>query len=349
MQFSTRYRDDCRRQFKAEIDNFQGALFAIPDWTRRVLSSTVMSNGAASLDVSGVPSWMVPGISLLFRHNGRNEMYTLDSVADPVLTMLETNTGADWPIGTRIYLGLPARLPKQISGEERLRNGWRSEIEFQVEPGRDEFVEAAPAALTFQGHEVWLKQPTRVQTPVYREQSGIEQTDYGVGRTETFERVTYHTSTLECVFSGCDVDSSLAIEEMFIRQRGRRGEFYMPTWTQDIVPASTIAAGAAAIGVSGDWIQRYEASTTHKAIFIHFADGSHEFNSVTNITPAGSDSTLTLASPTANEIDPATIRRISWMPLRRFATDILTGEWVLKRRHARFTTAIQTLEDLAAE
>ena len=102
----------------------------------------------------------------------------------------------------------------------------------------------------------------------------------------------------------------------------------MPTWENDLVPDAVAGSGTTSLVVKGDdAANAYGGSTVFKALAVHFNDNTFEYNTVTNVTPGAGVSTLTVGTAWSQNIDPTLIRRISWMPACRFASDILTTEW----------------------
>lgn len=337
---------DCARALTREMHKYQASLYALPDWTRKTLGVTALANGAADIDVAAVEGWAAVGETVILASGGRFERYTINAVAAPTLTFAETNTGAGWPVGTRAYAALPARLRAEAAATRPIRDVLRLDVEFDVAPGGEFYIEPAAAPVTFNGREVLAKPPHRIEAIDHTFITGIEEVDFGFGASARFKPVAYPADRYALTYTSCDAAGAAKLEDVFIRARGRRGEFYMPTFENDLVPDAVAAMGTTSLAVIGDDVADvYGGSSVFKAVAVHFSDNTFEFNTVTNVTPGAGVSTLTVGAAWSRDIDPALIRRISWMPVCRFAADQLTTEWPIDGI-GRLRLAVRTLEDL---
>ena len=337
---------DCYRAFNREMHKYQSALYALPDWTRKTLSTTAFTSGTDQVDVADIAGWAAIGETVILANAGRFERYTIIAAAAPTLTFAETNTGTDWPIGTRVYAALPARLRAEAAAIRPVRDVLTLDVGFDVVPTDEFYIEPGAPPLTFNGREVLAKPPHRIEAIDHSFVAGIEEVDFGFGPTARFKPIDYPVERCGLTYTSCNAAKAGELEDIFIRARGRQGEFYMPTWENDLVPTAPAGTGTSSLIVAGDDVADvYGGSTVFKAVAVHFKDNTFEFNTVVNVTPGAGVSTLTVGSPWSRTIDPALIRRISWMPLCRFASDQLTTEWPIDGV-GRMRIAVQTLEDL---
>ena len=337
---------DCYRAFTREMSKYQSALYALPDWTRKTLATTVLAGAGNSLDVASAENWLVAGETVIIASQGRFERYTIDTFVDPTLTFIESNAGSDFPIGSRLYAAVPARLSASEKAKRPIRDVLTHNLTFNIAPTDELYIEPGVAPVIFNGREVLAKAPHRIAPIDHTFITGIEEVDYGFGAKARFKPVDFPSEIYSLTYTSCNVAKATELEDIFVRARGRRGEFYMPTWENDLIPNSTAAMGTTTLPIIGDDVADvYGGSSVFKAIAVHFTDNTFEFNTVTNVTPGAGVSTLTVGTAWSRDIDAALIRRISWMPVCRFATDQLTTEWPIDRV-GRMRMAVQTLEDL---
>ena len=346
LRFGIIAADYCYRRFNRELHRTPASLFALPDWTRKTLTTTVFTGGTSAVDAAAVEGWAAVGETVILAHAGRFERYTIAAVGTLTLTFVETNPGADWPVGTRIYAALPARLRAEVEATRPIRDVMSLEVTLDVVPTEEFYIAPPVAPVTFNGREVFPQPPHRIAPIDHTFITGIEEVDVGFGATARFQPVSYPAQRYQLTYTGCDAAKTAELEDVFGRARGRQGEFYMPTWEHDLKPTATASAGTTSLVVEGDdAASAYGGSSVFRAVAVHFHDNSFEFNTVSNVTPGSGVSTLTLGSTWSRDIDPLLIRRISWMPVCRFASDQLVTEWPIDGV-GRLRMSIQTLEDL---
>ena len=149
-------------------------------------------------------------------------------------------------------------------------------------------------------------------------------------------------------YTACDFDHAEAIRMFFDRMKGQRGEFYMPTWKHDLVPLTALTSAGTTVTVENNLEEAYDDNTGWKALAILKTDGSWIFRTVTDVLDAGDNATLTVSAAWGADVAVAEIEMISWMPVWRFATDILTMSWP-RDSVANITMAFQIIENLAVE
>lgn len=346
LSFSTKGSRDCFRQIMRELHGHQPKTYALPDWTRRVVSTSTMLAGGDRIDVASVEEWMIVDETVILSATGRVEVRTIDSILGSTLVFDEVNGPDAWPVGTRVYAGLQGHWQARQAGERPLRNVIRISAEFDVDPVSEPYIEPPAAAVQFNGRDVFNLGPARISPPRHDVLSGLEAVDYGVSTVAHYQNVTYPTEIYELSYVGCDPATVKRLEDFFVRARGQVGEFYMPSWENDLVPAVTAGAGTNTLDVVGeDVAASYLNSTVFKCLAVRFKDNTQEYNIVTGLAAGAGISTLTLQNNWARAIDASQIRGISWMPVCRFASDTLVTEWTIKQV-ARMRMAIRTLEDL---
>jgi hypothetical protein len=109
-------------------------------------------------------------------------------------------------------------------------------------------------------------------------------------------------------------------------------------------------AGTNSIRIYGtQFSEDYADSTVHKAVAVTMNDGTIIYNAVEDIytvdDPDGQDSVIQVADDWPVDLDPATVKTISWLLVWRHATDTLTIEW-LTNTVGQCQLTMKSLEDL---
>src|SRR5690606_3636520 len=118
--------------------------------------------------------------------------------------------------------------------------------------------------VTFNGREVFLKKPNWRERISDNFLAGREAVDYGRGRIASFKMLDFVERTRRAIYLGRDRAELNAIYQFFLRRWGQQGEFYAPTWMEDIVPKTALASGQATMRVAGtDFHAAYADDTIH--------------------------------------------------------------------------------------
>lgn len=341
ISFQSRGKASAFRDLRRDLIAHQRGPWAVGNPTTRVFSTSGMANGANQITLASVPSWAAVGEKVVLRDDARFGLYTIDSIASLTLTFDEINTGVDWPVGTKVMEALPARLADTISMQSVSPDVGFASIDFDVTPGEAFYAEPGAAPDTFNGREAWLTKPREIVPVEAQHQSALEALDYGIGAVAYFEPVTYPTLLQRLNYSPSPGNYSL-FEDLFIRCRGRRTAFYMPTWRTDFAQVGSEASGSSSLTVEGDFTD-LDGDSVFTAIAVEFLDDTFVLRTVSSIAANGSDSDFTLGATWGRAVDATTVRRIMWCPQWRFASDTLTTVWRAEI-YPRVTFNLQTVE-----
>ncbi len=306
-----------------------------------------MGAGGISLDVTAIDvTYMAAGETVILAEGGRYERRTIDSISASTLTFTEANGATPWPVGTRVYAALPAYLADTVDVVKPAADTLSAELRFDIDPGKDYFVPPAPAPVTFNGYEVFDRFPLRAEPVTSSHRSNLEMTDMDYGPVATRRPRDFPVEVMSMTVPACDAAKARLVEDVFERAEGRLGEFYMPTWENDLRIVSTAAAGQPDIVVDGEEVAAvFSGHPVYRSVAVRFTDNTWEYNTAQSFAAAGGNTTITMQANWSRTIDPANVRRISWMPLWRFETDELTTEWNLLGNHAYLNPTLRTLKD----
>ena len=102
----------------------------------------------------------------------------------------------------------------------------------------------------------------------------------------------------------------------------------------DLLLAATSSSGGSTLTVNaGDWTSLLAADAggyddAQEAICIRMRDGSRLYRLVTGVSGSGANRVVTCDGTWPSALSDTTVSGISWMPLVRFASDILELSWL---------------------
>lgn len=351
IEYLTGVTGDCLRAFDRSMVTAQRTQLAIPDRVRFTTLAGALASGNSSVAVASVPSWLVEDVSVVLVSGSAHELATVASVVGTTVTF-DDAVVKNWSAGARLHPALVGYLATSISAPLISPRGVvEVQVSFEADPGTEAAEDEGSAAATLGGREVFLTRPNRwVPIDLDRVQEGRGDVDYGFGRVKRFFPVAFSTRLFEASWTGCDFEKSDALRAFFDRMKGRRGEFYMPTFQADLVPTAGIAAAGTTLLVDGDGLEAaYDGSTTYAAIALKTTAGAwitRTVSSVTDITGGGAS--ITVGAAWGSTVALGNIAMVCWLPVWRFASDILTMSWP-RETVAEVRMAMQMLETEAVE
>lgn len=305
---------------------------ATEDWwvmdpTTGVGVSAGVPSGGDTITPLVVMPWMTVGRKVVLSAGSRIELFTIDGVG-ATLSFEETFTSA-WPSWTKINLARRGWLTPSSSMVLPLNNTAEMTVNIEVMPGSDpvEIPEAATAI--FNGREVFLKKPNWQETPQDTLEAFREIVDYGKGRIGSFSMADFLPVTRRFTYHGKSRTELESIRQFFLRATGQQGEFYMPTWTEDLSLSASLQAGSREMRVKGAGIYAaYHNDRIRQAIAVHKIDGSWLFQTVAGMRVEGNDTVITSSDPWSEDLTIGGVRSVCWMPVWRLMSDTLSVEWL---------------------
>lgn len=336
---------DRMRALRRTLAN-RGGSFEFPDEVRRarVVSATTTS---ATFDAAP-PDWLATGRRVVFedRATREREVRVVDSVSG-VTVAFTAPSARTWAAGTRVMPALTGTLAPTVRTSAHTDDVFEMPVELDVEPGT-EFETVGLPAHTFGGLEVLTHRPDWSDRVEFESVDPTIRSDMGFGVRSTYRAVPFTTEITRRTHLVWGADQLNQTLGLFQRSRGRQGEFYVPSWTNDISLAAPTAAGSSVFVVAGhDFFDAYATDTVRRCFMVRMAGGSLLYFRIASMAKSTSGDARTLITTTVAapaDIDPVTLSAICWMPVCRFASDTLTVSWVTDTT-ADITMNLQALED----
>jgi hypothetical protein len=304
-----------------------------------------------SFGVDSVPAWLVVGCPLILFKPGGNFFFTrVFSVVGSTVTITST---AATPIasGTRVYQALFGHLALQLDQANTVTQFGTGKVTFTEDPGLAAADFDIPATTSWNGRECFLFTPNKFEPITITYSTDREDVDFGLGSLTSFDPTGLHQQMFGGTY-GVSVLEAETLRAMFNRMKGQQGEFYMPTFENDLPPFVTATSGTNTLEVAGTDVKSfYQGSTIFKQLCVFLDEATPistvVFNTVSSMALSGGNTVLTLANNWAQDI--TTSMKVSWMPVWRFATDMLQMTWTFNYYlDARVTVkpTFKMLEDL---
>lgn len=326
----------------------RGDTFVFPDEVRRARTAALAAGSAATF-VGPLPDWLATGRQVVFedRATREREVRTVDSVSDDTVTFT-TASPRTWQAGTRVMPGLTGTLAPNVRASAVTDDVTETPIDLTVEPGTEIETPGLPAH-TFGGLEIFNHRPDWSDRVEFESVDPTTWTDFDIGVRTAYRTVAFATEIVRRTHLVRAPDHLDRILGLFQRSRGRQGEFYAPSWTNDITLATPTLAASSVFVVPGHvFHDAYADDTVRRCFMVRMGDGSLLYFRIADMVKSVSGEPRTLITTTAPapvDIDPDTISAISWMPVCRFASDTMTIGWVTDLV-AEIAVNLQALEDL---
>ena len=303
--------------------------------------------GGDTITPNVIMPWMTVGRKVVLAAGSRIALFTINGVG-AALSFEETFEQA-WPAWTKINLARRGWIAPTSTMTLPVNNLAEMTVNFETMPGSEPVQIIEPPTALFNGREIFLKRPNWQETPQATLEAYREIVDYGKGRIGSFSMADFLPVTRKFTYHGKDRTELESIRQFFLRMTGQQGEFYMPTWADDITPKAGLVSGQNTLRVDGlAFRDAYQDDTIHKAIAVLRSNGSMLFRSVTGISADDGGSIVTVGSAWPANIPVTDIVSISWMPVWRLMSDTLSVEWLTDEK-GQLVLTMKMLEDLPGE
>lgn len=340
------------RVFQRAMAKWQNQPVVVGDPVRWAELTTGIPEASDELLLVSTPDWLVAGANLILQHDDRTRTINVLSVSGTSVT-LSAGVGEAWPAATRVRPGLTGLLSSEIAAAARTSRVVEGNLDFDLTPGSEVEPVREPGMFHHAGREVMVARPNWGESLNAQYLWPVEQVDFGHGLIRTFRPIEIGSTIRRATFVTQGAAELAAIESLFDRMYGRRGEFHCPTHMEDMVMRGPAAEGTSFLRVEGtETHDAYTDDPVHQHIAVRLLDGRWLFRAVTNLflvnDGLGDDTIVEIAEPWLFDIEPGQVAAVSWMPVVRFASDDLTVEWITESV-GQTQLAMQTLEALAAE
>ena len=318
----------------------------VPDFARWARLTASSNDGDSTLTVSPLPVWAAEGQTLLLCGADGVERVEVESAAGSTITLVDP-LAVDWPSGAVLRPTFFGLLNGRLSTSRRTRGVAEATIALEAYPGGTPPRDEGTPWDTFNDREVFTLEPDYSSPPSVAALWPVEDVDAESGWTAQFRPVDRAERLVEAEFRGLDVETATQLEQFFDRMKGMRGAFFMPTCERDFLLAGTVTAGSSNLFVNNSTLAAdfgaVNFADVETAIVATMLDGSRIYRRVQDIFASTFQSVVQVTSPWPVELSTATLARLSWMPIYRFASDEMTMTWQTPLR-ARTRLSFQSVK-----
>lgn len=345
--FLTTCHKDQYRALARSLTEGQAEDWWVADPVTTVGVASGAPQGGSTITPLSLAPWMTPGRKVVLTTGTRHGLYTIDTVG--MALSFDESFETAWPVWTKIALARRCYLKADMATAVETSTTVELTVSAEVIPGSDPIEIPEAPLVTFNGREVFLKRPNWRERISDNFIAGREIVDYGRGRIASYKMLDFVERSRRAIYLGRDRAELDAIYQFFRRQFGQQGEFYAPTWMEDIVPNQALASGQNTLRVAGtDFHAAYADDTIHKALVVILHTGQMLYRTITGMTTGGGNTTITCGANWPSNIALTDIRMVCWLPVWRFVSDTLTLEWITDEK-GQAALAMKTLEDLSGE
>lgn len=344
------------RHFIRQMASWQNKGTLMPDFSHGLALLEDANSGQNTLVFEETADWILPGRTVvLVRGNASQSEFAVRKI-DTVVgnsVALTSDIDQDWAAGSKVYPAYVGYLGTKITTSQFTNRTAAVNVTFDADPG-EELWWSVPAGTVFHlGRELFLERPDWASSVAPEFEAALEIIDYGKGRKDFNIPRPFNMRIHKAQYIESSRERTDAIVDFFRRNKGAQGEFFMPTFAEDLKLKSVAPAGTFGLRFEGrETYQDYLDDVVYKDLIIFYANGSYEALHIDTITfisdEGGNDTMFGLTTPLANTADPALISQICWLPLWRFSTDGLTVQW-LTDETAQISLAMQALRYVPAE
>lgn len=339
---------DTLRRYKDLTRHGQHLSFMLPEIPRFTFSAAEQGAGSPDMVLQEIPFWLLEESTVWVTYLGYVEVRIVESITGNTVRFRSAAV-ADWPAGTKVHPALTGHLATELAAPRETNAVARLALRFDVTP-LSEPITALPAPETmFYGREVFLKRANWANQVTVKSGHDVEELDYGRGPVGRFTPIKFGYETHQAVYLNRNAQEAEDVLNFFRRMRGQQGEFYMPTWEYDFVPAGLTSALSTGMLIDDfDFATSYRDSTVYRAMFVMMNSGELLLRKVIQVEQVENGSSILVDEAWGRDFTAADIVMCGWMPAWRLASDTLTVEW-LTNSVAQITLNMITLEDLPVE
>jgi hypothetical protein len=324
------------------LDTRQQDKLQFPDWSASYPLASGSLAGSTVLAVA-LPASVESGDALYLTGG---ELVTVSS-RDSTTATLSAPLALDHPSG-RVVICSPGHFANAVDSTRYSSRVAEVPIRVDFDPA-SHWEGYGVEGGRFKGREVFPFRPNWANDIGISFESPHSFVDYGFGPTRNFSEIDFNTRVTRAVFLSRSRAEAEQIVQFFNRQRGQRGEFYMPSFGRELLPVSGILNASNTLLVEDNGIALdYSGSTVFQHIILTKSDGTSILRRVTGFGQSGVNTVLTVDAVWGESVAQDAIQSVQWLCVHRFASDALTVDW-LTSEVAQIAANFKTLEDLTVD
>lgn len=304
----------------------QNGNFLLPDWSRYARTHGVESGATHFSLREYVPDWLVPGATISLVDGNTIATATVLSASGYTvqLTAPVAQTLSELTVVRPVLSGLLGNINTTLNTSTAISVS----VTFDVTPGSIRNSDNLYTPWLVGGKEVFGFPWNWAESLTADYEWEIDKVDFQRGVISTYRPVDFGTVTQKVTVLRQN-DQVGQMLRFFERTKGRRGEFWMPSGTDDM---DLVSATSTALTVAGSEIYtKFSPDPVLTGVAIYMKDGRRVYRQIDTIGLAAGNTTLNLTVPLTFSISPTTVAKISWLRPARLGSDDQTIEHLTDR------------------
>lgn len=327
IEYSAQIKNNDTSLFESAMFGWADRMFALPLWMEPSNLTTAIEVGDTALAIATADrSYEANGLVMLYASASAYEAVEIESVADGLVT-LKKGVEANWPVGTRVFPVMVARLDGAANaryiGEDKLEVPVRFVGSPAETPTR---LPAVAPALLYKGVEVYTQGTNWIAGMDVSFQPDYDLHDNQFGVFSPRPRAGWPTIVKAHEWLSKTRVEATTLRAFFARRKGRLVPVWMPTGTADFkLLADVVQTDIALTVADNDYALLIAGHPARKHVIIQLRGGTNIIREIDTVAPQGDGTAqLRLMSAVGTNFTVKQVRRISYLGLYRLAGDAVT-------------------------
>ncbi|NBC28435.1 MAG: hypothetical protein GVY29_00410, partial [Spirochaetes bacterium] len=252
MRYRSLMRPERIYRHYADLTKNIDQLFTVP---MRWKSEPITVSTASTITVDAVPFWAIVGARVVVANETIEEASEITAINGTDLSVETTITDP-----TTLYAAAHGRYEDSVQVDAETSSVWTLDVQFAMEPGQIVPVTTITPD-SFEGIDVFPFGPNWREAGELEFTSERETLDHDLGVISVRNPRTYITETIRHRFSLFNAQTTDEMLAFFVRQKGKRGEFWVPTDRADMEAIAPVSAGGTEIEVNSRDLGTYMADS----------------------------------------------------------------------------------------
>ncbi len=314
-----------RQLLDLQLFGWGSRVWALPIWPDVQLLQVGVPIGTTSITCATTGRDFVGGGLALLRSESAFgvEVVEVLSVGPSGLT-LKRATQQAWPAGTRLYPARPAQLIEQPSSTRLTDRADRLDARFLIVEAC-EWPPVMPTTL-YRGWPVLEERPEESEDQTRTYQRLLLELDSGSAIPMTTDTAGRAFPVMQQRWLLAGRAEQSAYRSLVYALNGRQAALWVPTHAEDLTLAAVVTSVATTLDIEAIGYTRFAmARPGRRDIRIELHDGTVLHRRITGSTELSADvERLAIDSTLGRQVEPADVRRISWLVLCRMDSDSVT-------------------------
>lgn len=329
------------KRLRADLNQRPVDPFYMPVEWRSATTISPVSPATLSLDFDDLPFWAETGVFIVIESPTTEQVAQIAVAAGSSITLVDPLEYAV-PAGSKVRQAKLVRFSGEVAFKPETSALWTASVRLEEVPGTQQETDIEITPPQFLNTDVFLHKPDWTSAPDVTVGNEREVYDPGRGQTFLWSPVDFSVFEVQAAHFAFDTEEAEEVIAFFTRQKGQRGSFWMPTFTQDFPVAVATAPNATTFIIRGEEFRdAYLNDPVYRRVIAFWPSGGYQINTISGLTINGNgDTVVTCQNQWAQALRPDS--RLHWLLLSRFASDKLSVDWDTTRV-ARFKLATRSL------